>query len=100
MKRIWIDIIVAVAITATITILSVCLAAEKKINKQLKERVSEQSTVIDSLLARRMTVFDVKLNVTDKSVNKIYGRYNTGHIIMPSSKNYILEIDSVNMAKK
>jgi len=40
---------------------------------------------------------DVDLYVTDKSVNKIYGRYNKGTITMPQERKYILEVDSVNM---
>ena len=67
--------------------------------KTLKNHVVQQSVVIDSLLNRRMTVFDVQLNVTDKSKNNIYGRYNKGTIEMPSVKSYKLEIDSLTMIK-
>ena len=66
--------------------------------RSLQKQVKEQSVIIDSLLQRRMTVFDVQLHVTDKSVNKIYGRYNKGTISMPQERKYILEVDSVSMS--
>jgi hypothetical protein len=65
-----------------------------------QSRVKEQSVIIDSLLNRRMTVFDVQLNVTDKSTNKINGTYNKGTISMPQERVYKLEIDSVNVTVK
>ncbi|MBO4654673.1 MAG: hypothetical protein J5644_03925 [Bacteroidales bacterium] len=93
----YLKIIIYAAIAVAIaTLLAVSISQGKHI-KSLKIQVTEQSAVIDSLLKRRMTVFDVTLNVTDKSTNKIYGRYNKGSIIMPSNKSYVLELDSVIM---
>lgn len=93
----YLKIIIYAAIAVAIaTLLAVSISQGKHI-KSLKIQVTEQSAVIDSLLKRRMTVFDVTLNVTDKSTNKIYGRYNKGSIIMPSNKSYVLELDSVSM---
>lgn len=65
--------------------------------RSLAKQVKEQSAVIDSLLKRDQPLFDVQLYVTDKSVNKIYGRYNKGTISMPQERRYILEVDSVNV---
>ena len=93
----YLKIIIYAAIAVAIaTLLAVSITQGKHI-KSLKAQVAEQSAVIDSLLARRMTVFDVHLSVTDKSTNKIYGRYNKGTIQMPSTKSYMLEMDSVSM---
>ena len=93
----WAKIIIYAITAIAISTLATTSILQARHNKSLKLQVKEQSRIIDSLLNRRMTVFDVKLNVTDKSVNKIYGRYNTGHIIMPSSKSYVLQLDSVSM---
>lgn len=89
---------IIIAVLGTALAVSVGIAAVQSSHlKSLKAQVAEQSAVIDSLLARRMTVFDVHLSVTDKSVNKVYGRYNKGTIEMPSTKSYVLEMDSVSM---
>ena len=56
--------------------------------------------MIDSLLNRRMTVFDVQLHVTDKSRFAIYGRYNKGTINVPNERRYELTIDSTNVSMK
>ncbi len=69
-------------------------------NHDLQDRVEQQSAVIDSLLARRMKVFDVNMYVTDNSNNKIYGRYNKGEINMPQEKIYRLELDSMSVMEK
>lgn len=96
----YLKIIIYAAIAVVIaTLLAVSITQGRHL-KSLKIQVTEQSAVIDSLLKRRMTVFDVTLNVTDKSTNKIYGRYNKGSIIMPGNKSYVLEVDSVNMNVK
>jgi len=63
-------------------------------NISLKRQVKKQEMVIDSLLAIRRNSVAIQLYVTDKSVNKIYGRYNKGTIQMPNEKIYLLEIDS------
>lgn len=98
MKK-WIWIVWAVM--AVVTALSITAASlEGAHRRSLAKQVKEQSVIIDSLLKRRMTVFDVQLHVTDKSVNKIYGRYNKGTISMPQERKYILEVDSVSMRVK
>lgn len=87
------------AIMAVIASLAITAASlEGNHRRSLQKQVKEQSVIIDSLLQRRMTVFDVQLHVTDKSVNKIYGRYNKGTISMPQERKYILEVDSVSMS--
>lgn len=92
---------IVLAIMAVIASLAITAASlEGAHRRSLQKQVKEQSVVIDSLLKRRMTVFDVQLHVTDKSVNKIYGRYNKGTISMPQERRYILEVDSVSMRVK
>lgn len=90
----------ALAAATTISILSVQLKSRTELCKELKEHNTEQTRVIDSLLNRRMTVFDVQLHVQDKSKFAIYGRYNKGTINVPSVRTYTLEVDSVNMKVK
>ena len=92
---------ILMAIMAVIASLAITAASlEGNHRRSLQKQVKEQSVIIDSLLQRRMTVFDVQLHVTDKSVNKIYGRYNKGTISMPQERKYILEVDSVSMRVK
>lgn len=85
--------IIAILLVSLIT-LTTCLSVS---NARLQKQVEHQNAIIDSLLARRMKVMDVDLYVTDKSVNKVYGRYNKGQITMPSLKTYTLDIDSVSL---
>lgn len=68
--------------------------------KDLSAQVKNQNKIIDSLLHRRMEVYDVTLHVTDQSKSTIYGKYNKGSIIVPQEKKYILELDSVSISKK
>lgn len=92
---------ILMAVMTVVTALAVTVASlEGSHRRSLAKQVKEQSVIIDSLLKRRMTVFDVQLHVTDKSVNKIYGRYNKGTISMPQERKYILEVDSVSMRVK
>ncbi len=93
----WIKILIVAVLASAVCVMSVLYAESHKHVKTLKAQVTEQSAIIDSLLKRRMTLMDVDLYVTDKSVNKIYGRYNKGTITMPQERKYILEVDSVNM---
>lgn len=74
--------------------------AEHAHRRSLQRQVQRQETVIDSLLNRPKALMDVDLYVTDKSVNKIYGRYNKGFITMPQERRYILEVDSVRTTLK
>jgi hypothetical protein len=90
----WIVWIVLLAATA---VASTAAALEGNHRRSLEKQVKEQSVVIDSLLSRDQPLLDVKLYVTDKSKNTIYGRYNKGWISMPQERRYILEVDSVNM---
>lgn len=102
MKK-WIIIIIggcALAASAAIATLSVSLKSKTEMCAELKQRTKEQSRVIDSLLNRRMTVFDVQLHVTDKSRFAIYGRYNKGTINVPNERTYELTIDSTNVSMK
>ena len=85
--------VVAVALATTSTI----AAIQGRHLKDVRLHVDEQARVIDSLLTIRRNFMDVELNVTDKSVSKIYGRYNTGTISMPQERIYKLVIDSSNV---
>ena len=97
MMKTWIKILIVAVLASAVCVMSVLYAESHKHVKTLKAQVTEQSAIIDSLLKRRMTLMDVDLYVTDKSVNKIYGRYNKGTITMPQERKYILEVDSVNV---
>jgi hypothetical protein len=98
--KIWIKLaIYAALVSAFITMTALYVSSNRHI-KTLKTQVKEQSAIIDSLLARRMTVFDVKLQVTDKSKSVMYGRHNQGTMNMPQERIYILKIDSVNVNMK
>ena len=85
---------------AATAVASTAAALEGNHRRSLEKQVKEQSVVIDSLLNRNYPLLDVKLYVTDKSRNTIYGRYNKGYIAMPQERKYILEVDSVNMRIK
>lgn len=91
---VWVVLLAATAVATTAGVL------EGNHRRSLEKQVKEQSAVIDSLLSRDRPLQDVKLYVTDRSVNKIYGRYNKGNIAMPQERRYILEVDSVNMRIK
>lgn len=93
----WIKAIIYAVIAVTIATLVTTAALQGKHLKDCRVQVAEQSRVIDSLLTIRHNLIDVELNVTDKSVAKIYGRYNTGTISMPHERVYKLVIDSSNV---
>ena len=98
MKK-WIWIVWAVLAAAT-AVSTTTATLEGSHRRSLAKQVKEQSVVIDSLLARDLPLLDVKLYVTDRSVNKIYGRYNRGYINMPQERRYILVVDSANTTLK
>ena len=86
------------AVLAVITSLAITIATlEGSHRRSLAKQVKEQSVVIDSLLKRKPAMMDVKLYVTDRSKNNIYGRYNKGTITIPTQKIYKLEVDSVRV---
>ena len=92
---------IALAAMAVVASLAITVAVlEGNHRRSLARQVKEQSVVIDSLLARDLPLLDVKLYVTDRSVNKIYGRYNRGYINMPQERRYILVVDSANTTLK
>ena len=93
-KVLWICLAAA---AVAITILSIELGHSVVMCRHLKRQVADQTVIIDSLLKRRMTVFDVQMHVTDKSHFAIYGRYNKGTINVPNERRYVLEVDSVNL---
>ena len=77
MKK-WIWIILAAYFAGTITTISVLsfqLKSRTEVCDNLKERTAEQSRVIDSLLNRRMTVFDVQMHVRDQSKFTKFGKH-------------------------
>lgn len=78
------------ATTTTTTILN-----SKRIKEQ-SEMLAGQQRTIDSLLNRRMTVFDVGLSVNDNSKMTIYGK-KSENLTVPAAKTYILKLDSVSI---
>ena len=99
MLKMWKWIVWGVLLAAT-AVATTAAGLEGNHRRSLARQVKEQSVVIDSLLCRNQPLLDVKLYVTDKSKNTIYGRYNKGYIAMPQERRYILEVDSVNMRIK
>ena len=95
--RTWIKVVVAALLIAACAVLAVALAGSRRQAETLAAQVAEQHQVIDSLLARRMTVMDVRMHVTDRSTSKVYGRYNRGTITLETEKRYVLEVDSTNV---
>lgn len=91
----WVKILILMLLVSVVATLSVLCHGQRQRIKSLQCHVEEQSAIIDSLLGRRMTVFDVQLQVTDRSRMNVYGRYNRGTISVPSIKTYRLELDSV-----
>lgn len=67
----------------------------KRIKEQSKV-ITHQSEVIDSLLNRRMNVFDVRLSVEDKSRLTVYGK-KSENLSIPATKTYMLKLDSVSV---
>lgn len=66
--------------------------------KHLQNANKEQKIIIDSLLARKSIVLDVKLQVQDKTRTTINGKGNSGTINVPSEKVYVLQIDSTSIS--
>ena len=95
--KLWIKIALIASFVTALTVSSTVAALRGRHLKDMRQTVTEQRMVIDSLLKRRMTVVDVKLNVTDKSRFAIYGRYNRGTISVPNERTYTLEIDSFSL---
>lgn len=96
----WIKIAVYLLTVSAIAVLIVIATMQKRHLNSLENQITEQMTIIDSLLDRRMTVMDCQLYVTDKSRNIVYGRYNKGSIYMPQERRYVLEVDSVSIKIK
>ncbi|MBQ9434936.1 MAG: hypothetical protein IJU33_02280 [Bacteroidales bacterium] len=96
MKK-WISIAMFAALTVGTIVCGTVAGLRGRHLKDMRQTVTEQRMIIDSLLKRRMTVVDVKLNVTDKSRFAIYGRYNRGTISVPNERTYTLEIDSFSL---
>ena len=89
---------ILMAVLAVVASLAITVASlEGAHRRSLAKQVKEQQVVIDSLLKRKPALMDVKLYVTDKSRNNIYGRYNKGTITIPTVKTYKLEVDSVRV---
>lgn len=96
----WIKIAIYAVLAAAVAIFCALYAESNKHVTSLKFQVEKQATTIDSLLKRRMTLFDVTLQVTDKSKNIMHGRYNKGTMNMPQERTYTLQIDSSNFTLK
>ncbi|MBO7715561.1 MAG: hypothetical protein J6S85_18505 [Methanobrevibacter sp.] len=93
-----IKICIYAILVGLIAVLSVSVAKDRKHIKSLNYQVKEQSAIIDSLLNRQSVVFDVSLNVQDKTRLTVNGKGNSGTINVPQEKVYVLEIDSTNIS--
>ena len=101
MGRLNLALIITIAVLAiTIVFTSMGWNDARRNLKNAETTIEFQRSTIDSLLNRRMTVFDVQLNVTDKSRFTIHGRYNKGTISVPSERVYELKIDSTRINLK
>ena len=100
MIKTWIKIVIYAVLAVAISTLSATTALQARHLKDVRNQVTEQSRVIDSLLTIRHTYMNVDLHVTDKSTSKVYGSYNKGSITMPSVRTYKLEIDSASFKIK
>jgi len=96
-----VKIVGVVVLIALIGILSVAVNGQKKHISTLKEDKKEQSViikhqaaVIDSLVSRKTIAFNVSLDVTDKSVNKINAKKSSGIVSMPQENTYTIKLDS------
>lgn len=94
----WLKWVILAVLLAVIAVLSVSVAKDRKHIKTLNYHVKEQSAIIDSLLNRQSVVFDVSLNVQDKTRLTVNGKGNSGTINVPQEKVYVLEIDSTNIS--
>ena len=94
----WLKWVILAVLLAVIAVLSVSVAKDRKHIKTLKTQILEQSAIIDSLLNRQSVVFDVSLNVQDKTRLVVNGKGNSGTINVPQEKVYVLEIDSTNIS--
>lgn len=88
-------IIYAVLVVWVITTTTISAIQEKRVKEQSKV-ITEQSKVIDSLLNRRMNVFDVSLSVSDNSKLTVYGK-KSENLTVPATKTYLLKLDSVSI---
>lgn len=98
--RTWVRWIIRAVAAVLVVALATATALQGAHLRTLRNANREQSRVIDSLLTMDRNKVEIQLFVTDKSVNKIYGRYNKGTIQMPSVKTYVLECDSTQITKK
>lgn len=95
-----IKVCIYAVLVGLIAVLSVSVAKDRKHIKSLQTQVLEQKTIIDSLLNKESIVFDVQLNVTDKTRLVVNGKGNSGTINVPSEKTYVLEVDSTNISMR
>lgn len=95
--KMWVKIVLYVIFMAGLAVSITASIMLNHHNQTLRRQVRSQGVIIDSLLRRRMSVFDIELYVTDKSRAVIYGRYNKGTIFFPMEKKYIVSIDSSNI---
>ena len=98
--KLWIKLIIYAVLTLIIVTLTTISISQRKHLSTLKQTVNNQQIVIDSLLNKHSIVFEVELNVTDKSKLTIYGKNNAGEILVPAEKTYILQVDSTNISLK
>ena len=109
MKKLVINIIIYIVLSSVIAVMGTIIKGQKKHTKavekhitMLSSQINKKDAVIDSLLKRRMTVYDVQLNVTDKSKPSINLKNNRGEISAPIEidKVYHLKFEDTNINSK
>lgn len=95
MKTKIIAIIWAVLACWGITTTTISALQGKRVKEQ-HQTIVHQSEIIDSLLNRRMNVFDVSLSVSDNSKLTVYGK-KSENLQVPQTKTYLLKLDSVSI---
>lgn len=93
-------IAIAVLMSLAVGISAALLSESRGHVRTLKKEIEHQNVIIDSLLARRMSVMDVQLDVTDKSKVYVFGRKNSGTINVPQQRTYKLLVDSTSVKLK
>jgi hypothetical protein len=96
MWKYWIIGILAAALTTA----CVGWGLTAKNARNLKQQTVQQTKIIDSLLQRRMNVFDVQMNVNDYTKTTVYGKKQSGNITIPAVKEYRLILDSCSFKLK
>lgn len=87
---------IIIILSAIVLGLSIWVGLNERHIHTLKTTITTQQQTIDSLLQLKPTL-EVHLAVTDRSTLKVNAAKNSGSVIVPSEKHYVVEIDSVSI---